>query len=315
MIETKKLISLIVPAYNEEENIPELYERINTFIEGSAYDWEIIFINDGSRDRSIDRLEEISKKDLRVNIIDFSKNFGKEIAVTAGINYAKGAACITIDADLQHPIEKVTEFLDKWEKGAEVVIGVRKKNKGEGVIKKFGSYIFYKIINSISDTKIVTRATDYRLLDRLVIDEFNKLTEKNRMTRALIDWLGFRREFVFFDAGERLHGQPGYSFLKLVRLAFNSMISLSLFPLRVAGYLGIFITLSSGALGIFIIINRYLTKDFYFSGTAILAVIILFLIGIVLISLGLIALYIANIHAEVNNRPMYVVRKSRINPR
>jgi len=131
------------------------------------------------------------------------------------------------------------------------------------------------------------------------------------MTRALIDWLGFRREFVYFNANERLHGVPSYSFFKLVRLAFNSMVSLSLFPLRVAGYLGIFITIASGFLGIFIIINRYFTQQFYFSGPAILAVIILFLIGIVLICLGLIALYIANIHAEVNNRPMYVIRKNK----
>lgn len=309
MTEGKKLVSLIVPIYNEEENIPILYEKISAFVGKLSYDWEFIFINDGSRDKSIGKLGEISKNDPRVIIIDFSRNFGKEIAVTAGINRAKGEACIMIDADLQHPIEKISEFLDKWEKGAEVVVGVRQSNKGEGVVKKLGSYLFYKIINSISDTGIVPQATDYRLLDRVVMDEFNKLTEKNRMTRALIDWLGFRREFVYFNANERLHGKPSYSFWKLVRLAFNSMVSLSLFPLRVAGYLGIFITLSSGFLGIFIIINRYFTQQFYFSGPAILAVIILFLIGIVLICLGLIALYIANIHAEVNNRPMYVIRQ------
>jgi len=311
MTEGKKLISLIVPIYDEEKNIPILYEKISAFVGELSYDWEFIFINDGSRDKSMTELDRISANDPRAIVIDFSRNFGKEIAVTAGINRAKGEACIMIDADLQHPIEKISEFLDKWEKGAEVVIGVRQSNKGEGLIKKFGSYFFYKIINSISDTKIVPQATDYRLLDRVVIDEFNKLTEKNRMTRALIDWLGFRREFVYFNANERLHGVPSYSFFKLVRLAFNSMVSLSLFPLRVAGYLGIFITIASGFLGIFIIINRYFTQQFYFSGPAILAVIILFLIGIVLICLGLIALYIANIHAEVNNRPMYVIRKNK----
>ena len=188
---------------------------------------------------------------------------------------------------------------------------MREKNQGEGFVKKAGSYFFYKVINQISDMEIVTRATDFRLLDRAVIDEFNKLTEKNRMTRALIDWLGFRREYVYFEANERIHGVPAYGFWKLVHLAFNSVISFSLFPLKLAGYLGIIITIFSGSLGVFIFVTRYVTHELDFSGPAILAVIILFLIGIVLICLGLIALYIANIHAEVTNRPMYIIRKER----
>jgi len=213
---------------------------------------------------------------------------------------------------LQHPIEKIPEFIEKWEGGAEVVVGVREKNRGEGLVKKIGSYFFYKIINRISDMEIVTRATDFRLLDRIVIDEFNRLTEKNRMTRALIDWLGFRRDYVHFEANERIFGAPSYGFWKLTRLAFNSVISFSLFPLKLAGYLGIIITLGSGLLGIFVMFDRYISKEFGFSGSAILAVVILFLIGIVLICLGFIALYIANIHAEVTNRPMYIIRKNKI---
>lgn len=308
---TKKLISIIVPAYNEEKNIPLFYEQIKRVLVRPEYDWEVIFINDGSSDRTIEELRKVEAADQRIKVLDFSRNFGKEIALTAGINHCRGAACIILDADLQHPIEKIPEFITRWEKGAEVVIGVREKNKGEGLVKKLGSFFFYKLINQISDMEIVTRATDYRLLDREVIDQFNKLTEKNRMTRALIDWLGFRREYVYFQANERLHGTPSYSFWKLVRLAFNSMVSFSLFPLRLAGYLGIFITLSSGLLGLFILVDRYFTKEFYFSGPAILAVITLFLIGILLICLGLIALYIANIHAEVSNRPMYIIRSNK----
>jgi dolichol-phosphate mannosyltransferase len=145
----------------------------------------------------------------------------------------------------------------------------------------------------------------------VVIDAFNQLTEKNRMTRALIDWLGFRREYIYFEANERIHGVPAYSFWKLVRLAFNSMIAFSLFPLKLAGYLGVIITFFSGLLGIFIMIDRYITRELNFSGSVILAVVILFLIGVVLVCLGLIALYIANIHAEVTNRPMYIIRKKR----
>lgn len=305
----KKLLSIIVPVYNEEKNVPLFYEEIRIVLDALNYAWEIVFINDGSLDRSILELEKISRDDSRVRVIDFSRNFGKEIAVTAGINSCIGDACMILDADLQHPISRIPEFIKKWEKGAEVVVGVRAKNKGEGFVKKVGSYIFYKMINQISDMEIVTRATDFRLLDRVVIDEFNKLTEKNRMTRALIDWLGFRREYIQFEANERIHGAPAYSFWKLVRLAFNSMISFSLFPLKLAGYMGIIITFLSGLLGLFIFITRYVTHQLDFSGPAILAVVILFLIGIVLVCLGLIALYIANIHAEVTNRPMYIVRK------
>jgi dolichol-phosphate mannosyltransferase len=307
----KKLLSIIVPVYNEEKNVPLFYERIQTVLAISKHAWELIFINDGSQDRSLLELEKIARHDPRVHVLDFSRNFGKEIALTAGINSCHGEACIILDADLQHPIEKIPEFIKKWEDGAEVVVGVREKNKGEGLVKKVGSYFFYKMINRISDMEIVTRATDFRLLDRVVMDEFNRLTEKNRMTRALIDWLGFRREYVQFQANERIHGIPAYSFWKLVRLAFNSMISFSLFPLKLAGYLGIIITFFSGLLGLFILTDRYITKELYFSGSAILAVVILFLIGIVLICLGFIALYIANIHAEVTNRPMYILRKNK----
>ncbi|MEI6587847.1 MAG: glycosyltransferase family 2 protein [Candidatus Moraniibacteriota bacterium] len=307
----RKMLSIVVPVYNEEKNVPFFYEKIQAVLNALNYAWEIVFINDGSLDKSILELEKISKDDSRVRVIDFSRNFGKELAVTAGINACRGVACIILDVDLQHPIEKIPDFIKKWEDGAEVVVGVRDKNRGEGFVKKAGSYFFYKMINRISDMEIVTRATDFRLLDRVVIDEFNKLSERNRMTRALIDWLGFRREYIQFEANERIHGVPAYNFWKLVRLAFDSVISFSLFPLKLAGYLGVIITFLSGILGVFIILDRYIIKEIGFSGSAVLAVVILFLIGIVLICLGLIALYIANIHAEVTNRPMYIVRKGK----
>lgn len=306
-----KLISIVIPVYNEEKNIPLIYEKVKAVMDNLPYRWELIFVNDGSRDRSILELNKLEDNDNRVRILDFSRNFGKEIATTAGVNHCLGDACIMIDGDLQHPVEKIPDFVKKWENGAEVVIGVRDKNKGEGLVKKLGSYFFYIIINKISSTEIVTRATDFRLLDRAVIDEFNKFTEVNRMTRALIDWLGFRRAYVNFTANERLHGKPSYNFWKLMRLAFHSFISFSLFPLRLAGYIGIMITILSGVLGLFILITKYILGIMDFSATAMLAVLILFLIGIVLISLGLIALYIANIHSEVIDRPIYVIRKNR----
>lgn len=306
------LISIVVPVHDEEKNVPLVYAELVKVLGETRYGYEIIFVDDGSTDHSVGEIEKLAIQDTRVKLLEFSRNFGKEIATSAGIKSAQGDAVIMVDADLQHPPHKILEFLKKWEEGAEVVIGVRNQSKSEGTIKRVGSYFFYKIINIISDTKSVPQATDFRLLDRKVADEFNRFTEKNRITRGLIDWLGFRREYVRFDADERIHGKPSYSTIKLTKLALCSFVSMSLLPLKLTGYLGIIIIAVSGPLGLFIFIQKYIVNDpwgFSFSGPAILTVILLFLVGIILTSLGLIALYIANIQTEVNNRPMYVIRK------
>ncbi|MFH0814984.1 MAG: glycosyltransferase family 2 protein [Candidatus Falkowbacteria bacterium] len=312
-----KKISIVVPVYNEEANVQMLYDSLIKLLRPllTKYDHELIFVDDGSDDGSAKVIETFSQQDARVKCIEFSRNFGKEAATTAGINNATGDAVLLIDADLQHPVEKVSEFLSKWEAGAEIVIGIREKNQKEGLVKWFGSIVFHKLMQWIGETKIIPRETDFRLLDRKVVDEFNKLTERNRMTRGLIDWLGFRRDYVYFIANPRSAGKAGYGFLKLTRLAFTSFVSYSLLPLKLAGYLGIFITLISGSLGLFVFIERYLLNDPWkleIRGTAILAIIIMFLVGIILICLGLIALYIANIHGEVSRRPMYILRKKSI---
>jgi dolichol-phosphate mannosyltransferase len=220
-----------------------------------------------------------------------------------------------IDADLQHPINLVPDFIGKWEDGAEVVIGIRNKNKSVGMMKRIGSSFFYKIINKISDVEVVPNATDYRLLDRVVIDQFNRFTETNRMTRALIDWLGFKRVYINFEANERIHGTASYSFWKLMKLAMNSFVSLSLLPLKLAGYLGILITSISGLAGFYILLGKYFLRTPFastFSDSENLAILLVFFVGIILMSIGLLALYIANIHGEVINRPMYIVRKRKV---
>ncbi len=306
-----KLISFVIPVYNEEKNLPLLYGNLKEILKASNHEHEIIFVNDGSSDGSASELKKISLLDNKVKVIEFSRNFGKEIALTAGLHNCFGDCGIMLDADLQHPIELIPEFIAKWENGAEVVVGVR-SNNSEKFIKKYGSLIFYKIMNRISDTELLSGATDFRLLDKAVISEFNRFTEKNRLTRGLIAWLGFKRDFVYFNAQPRINGVPGYGTLKLIKLAMSSIVSLSLFPLKIAGYLGIFITLISGLMGLFIVLEKYIFNDPWslnFSGSAILAVIILFLVGVILSCLGLIALYIAHIHKEVINRPIYVIRK------
>ena len=311
----KKLISVIIPVYNEENSIPFIYdELVNVWNKlKRTYDYEIIFVNDGSEDRSGQIIEHLTADNNKVKYIEFSRNFNKEQATSAGIHHANGDAAIIIDADLQHPVELIPEFLKKWKKGAEIVIGVRENNGYDPLFKQLGSAWFYKIMNIIGDTPITPNATDFRLIDRAVIREFNRFTEKNRMTRGLLDWLGFQKEFVTFQARQRRYGSGRYNYAKLTKLALSTFVTHSLFPLKLAGYLGTTMTLLSGALGLFIFIEKYVLSDplnLNFSGPAILAVLILFLVGIILICLGLIALYIANIHNEAINRPIYVLRKT-----
>jgi len=310
-----KFISIVVPVYNEEENLYLLYGSLKNILSTCGRDYEIIFVDDGSTDDSLSILQKLSVDDSRIKLIEFSRNFGKEAAISAGLFFATGNGVILIDADLQHPPELIPQFLGKWEAGADLVIGVREKNQGESLVKKLGSSVFYKIMKWIGETKTVPRATDYRLLDRKVVDEFNRLTERNRITRGLIDWLGFKKDYIYFTANKRNGGRTGYSYSKLTKLALSSFVSHSLFPLKLAGYLGITITFFSAILGLFVFSEKYLLNDpwhLYFSGPALLAILILFLIGIVLTCLGLIALYIANIHSEVSNRPLYIIRDKKI---
>ncbi len=312
----KKCISIVIPVFNEAENILRLYEALCAIAGtlAATYEFVFLFIDDGSTDHGPEVIDRLVQTDPRVRVIEFSRNFGKEAATSAGLAQVQGDAAIMIDADLQHPPELLPAFIEKWEQGAEVVVGIRKKNHGEGIVKKVGSFLFYKLMDRISETKVTPNATDYRLLDRVVIDAFNRLTEKNRMTRGLIDWLGFRREYIYFNANERCAGTSGYSIIKLTKLAFSSVVSLSLLPLKFAGYLGIVITSISGIFGLFILIEKYLLDDplgLNFSGPASVAMLAVFLVGIVLACLGLIALYIASIHHEVIDRPMYVIRKRR----
>ena len=300
--------------YNEEESIGPFFKKLSKALSSLPYAFEVIFIDDGSADDSIKQAKKLRSKNHIVRVIALARNFGKEIATTAGINHAEGQAAVIIDSDLQHPVEKIKEFIAKWESGADVVIGVRDEQGHKSGIKTLGSKTFYKIMSFISDTEIIPHSTDFRLIDRQVIDEFNRFTERERITRGLIDWLGFQRDVVYFKPNEREFGKPTYNFFKLMKLATNSFRAHSLMPLKLAGYIGTIFILFFGAMGLALYVEMYLMDDpmgLAISGTALLAILLLFAIGIILSSLGLIALYIANIHGEVTNRPLYVVRKER----
>jgi len=308
-----KTISIIVPVYNEEKNIPLIGAELSKLFLTLSYNYEIIFVNDGSTDLSQGAIDSLTKKDPKIKSIEFSRNFGKEMATTAGLNHAKGDCAIIIDADLQHPVEIIPQFIADWEKGYEVVVGIRKSSQSDTLVKVWGSKLFYKIMSRISEIDIMPNSTDFCLMDRKVIDAFNKCTEKTRITRGLIAWLGFKKSLVEFEANRRVHGKASYNTFKLVKLALSSFVAMSLFPLKIAGYLGIFITFVSGILGIFIFIEKVIFADpLHFTWLGFMIVGIIFLVGIILSCLGLIALYIGNIHNEVSNRPMYVVRNKNI---
>ncbi len=307
----QKLLSIVIPVYNEAANLPLLYKELLRHTQRLSYQFEVIFVDDGSQDDSARIIRGLEDSDPDVRALELARNFGKEAAVSAGLHAAKGDAAIVMDADLQMPPRLLQDFIIQWEDGAEIVVGVF-ASRSMSFVRRTGAKIFYRIMGWIGQSKITPHATDYRLLDRQVINVFKNLTEHNRITRGMIDWLGFTRAYVPFEQEARRHGKPNYSMKSLIALAMNSFTSYSLVPLKLAGYLGIIILALTIPAGLFMYVERYILDDplgLLFGGTDMLAIMILFLVGVVLACLGLISLYIANIHAEVINRPLYVVRK------
>jgi len=307
----KKLISLLIPVYNEEKNIPILYHETEKTIAKhlEKYNFEYIFVDDGSSDESVKILEFYAKKDPKIKIIELSKNFGKEIALTAGIHYVDSDALVIMDADLQHPPKLISTFIQKWEEGYEIVATKRTKIENRSFIKKIGSILFYKLINMISETEMIEGSTDFRLLDKVVVFSLKNFTERNRLVRGIIDWMGFKKIYINFKAPDRLNGEAGYTVYKLFKLAVNGFTSFSLFPLKLAGYLGVLISTVFGTLFGWMLIDKYILDKHSFSPIAYVIVANSFLMGIVLMALGMIALYIGYIHTEVTNRPLFIIRK------
>jgi len=309
------MLSLIIPTYNEAGNIAAFYTQLRTELaKDPDLSYELIYVNDGSHDGTATELKKLAKKDKRVRVITFLRNFGKEVATTAGIHHARGKAVVMLDADGQHPPELIHTFLKKWRGGAKVVVGVRKKNQKEGFVKKFGSKFFYRIINAIADVDVIPGATDFRLIDRSVQKEFTRFTERNRITRGLIDWMGCKKDTVEFVANPRMGGEATYNVSKLVRLAVNSFVSLSQVPLYFSGYAGLIITPLALIAGVFVITEQLVLGDplgLEITGAGMLGILILFLVGMILISQGLIALYISHIHTESQNRPLYIIDRSK----
>jgi len=306
----EELLSIIIPVHNEAANLEWHHTKIVEQLDSYKLNYEILYIDDGSTDNSLEIIKNLQSKSKSTKYISFSRNFGKEAATSAGLKVCSGSAAIMIDADGQHPIELIDTFITKWQSGSDVVIGVRASNKGEGFVKKYGSKLFYKALNYLSSDNTVPRSTDFRLIDRKVIDEFNKFTEHGRITRGLIDWMGFKRSYVEFNANERSAGKASYGFRKLTSLALHAFVSHSTLPLKAVGLLGLLITVFAGILGLFIVVEMYILADpmnLSITGTATLAVFLSFLVGVVLACQGLLALYIESIFKESQNRPLYII--------
>lgn len=304
-------IAIVVPVYREAKNLALLYERLEA-VTGQLpqYEWEYILVNDGSPDNSLEILHNLARRDQKFKVLDLSRNFGKEIALTAGAHEAEDAdAVICMDADLQHPPELIPSLLHEWEKGAEIVATIRVSIAKQPFLRRMGSHAYYWLMSKISGLQMVSQTTDFRLYDKKVIAAFKHATERERMFRGIMDWLGFSKVYVEFKADARNDGQVGYSYLKLWHLAINSITSFSLWPLRLTGYLGVLISGASGLLLVWMLVNYLISSMWSYTPLAMVVVANTFLIGIVLMAIGLVALYIGTIHTEVINRPLYIVRE------
>jgi dolichol-phosphate mannosyltransferase len=299
-------VSLVIPVYNEEETLPELKKRLSGLLGQLGGPVEIILVNDGSRDRTAPLIREICESDPRFRGLHFSRNFGHQAAVAAGLHHARGRAVVVMDADLQDPPEVVLQLLEQWRKGFEVVYARHAVREREGPLKRAFAYLFYRVLRQLAKPEIPADTGDFCLMDRRVVDLLNAMPERNRYVRGLRAWVGFRQTAVDFVRQGRFAGAPKYTFRKSLALAINGIISLSKLPLRVATYFGLLVSFTSFVLAVFFIIQK-LTGGYDIRGWASTVVIILFLGGVQLLTIGIIGEYISRIYDEVKQRPLYIV--------
>lgn len=305
-----KKISIVIPMYFEEEVAQECYERIKKVLTNlENYEYEIIFINDGSKDRTLEILEEIAKNDINVKVISFSRNFGHQAAVTAGLKTVTGDAIVIIDADLQDPPELIPEMLKLWEQGNEVIYGKRKKRKGESVFKLLTAKMFYTMLNSLSDIEIPKDTGDFRLVDRKVVNTINSMPEHNKFLRGLFSWVGYNQYEYEYERQERFAGKTKYPLKKMFKLASDGIIGFSSKPLKMVGELGAFSILISIIILIYSVLSFAFKWNKLTPGWASIMVTVTFFSGIILISLWMIGEYIGRIYDESKKRPEYIVDK------
>lgn len=302
------LLSIIIPVYNEEKNILPLLQRLTPVVK--KYSYEIIFINDGSTDKTEKIVKNEAEKNKNIKLISFQRNFGHQIALTCGYQYAQGDVTISIDADLQDPPEIIHKMIEKWQKGAKIVYAKRKEREGEGFFKKITANFFYRLINLLSDVPIPSDVGDFRLLDRQAVNFLNELPERSRFLRGLVAWPGYPSAIIEFKREKRNAGQTHYSLSKMLNFALEGIISFSIKPLRLAAYLG-FSTALFGFFGIIYALYRrlFLPHEYWVTGWTALFVAIIFLGGIQLITIGIIGEYIGKIYQQLQNRPFFIIKE------
>ncbi|MDO7875075.1 glycosyltransferase family 2 protein [Hymenobacter sp. ASUV-10] len=305
--------SIIIPIYNEEANIDALYTRLLGVLESMRVSFEFIFINDGSRDQSLHLLHLLAARDERVRYIDLSRNFGHQIAVTAGLDRAAGEAVVIIDADLQDPPELIPELYQKMREGYEVVYARRRSRQGESAAKKLTARLFYRILASITNVSIPVDTGDFRIISRKVVEGLRRMPEQNKFLRGQISWIGYRQTFVEYDRAERAGGETGYTYRKMIRLALDGITAFSDAPLKGATLMGFAVSGIAFVVMLYTLYSRFISHS-YEPGWASLMVSILFLGGVQLIAVGVIGEYLARLSANVRQRPLYFVADTNLPP-
>ncbi len=305
----KVTYSIVAPIYNERDNLHELYRRVREVMDSTGESWELVLVDDGSTDGSTDIIHELAKKDERIRPVIFARNFGHQIAITAGWDYARGDAVVIIDADLQDPPELILEMGKKWKEGYEVVFAVRKEREGESWFKLWTASLFYRIIYRITDVKIPLDTGDFRLMDRKVVNVLKQMRERHRFPRGMSAWVGFKQIGIEYKRAARVAGETKYPFRKMFRLALNAITGFSYFPLQVATYFG-FISAGIAAIAIPVVVYMRMTGSQAFFGQATTLIAVLFLGGVQLICVGILGDYIGRIYDEAKGRPLYVVREA-----
>lgn len=304
-----KKISIIVPTYNEEESLPFFLERLKELTDKiENYEFEFLFVNDGSKDKSLEIIKEQRKKDNRISYIDFSRNFGKEIAMIAGMDYATGDAVIFMDADLQDPPELIIDFIKYWEQGYDDVYAKRKSRKGETFLKKFTSKMYYKVLQKLAGMEIQKDTGDFRLLDRRCVNALKKLRESQRCTKSMFSWIGYNKKEVLYDREPRIAGKTKWNYKKLIDLAIDGITSFTTSPLRLATYISIPTFIMLGIYAIYVIAKSFIIKEPIHAFQAII-LLILFFSGIQILLFGIIGEYLGRIFLESKNRPLYLVNE------
>jgi dolichol-phosphate mannosyltransferase len=304
-----KLISIVVPMYYEEKVADECYKRLKKVMNDNNINYEFIFVNDGSKDKTFEILNKIAEEDNNTKIISFSRNFGHQIAVTAGVDKAKGDAVIVIDADLQDPPELIPKMIDLWNEGYKVVYAKRKKRKGESFFKLFTAGMFYRILDKMTDIDIPLDTGDFRLMDRDVVNVLKTMKENNRFVRGMVSWVGFKQTPIEYERDERFAGETKYPLKKMIKFASDGIISFSAKPLKLMGSLGVFCVSVSLIIFLYALIRKLTNDVNVVSGWASIMTAVTFLGGVQLLSISVLGEYIGRVYDESKGRPLYVIEK------